>query len=87
MPAWLCLPKAHQQGAHMRQIDFSERLGAFEDQIQQRVVRQIQETRQGVDFLVSETRLVRIQEAREDQVILQQAAAAAPAQAGAVGRI
>jgi hypothetical protein len=72
---------------HVRQVDFTFGLGAGQDQVHQRVVRQIQQARERVDFLVAQAFLVRIKEARENDVIFEQAAATAPAQPGSVGRI
>jgi hypothetical protein len=71
----------------MRQVDFTFRLCAGEDQVHQRVVRQIEQARQGIDFFITQACFVRVQKTRQYQVIFQQAAAAAPAQAGTVGRV
>ena len=71
----------------MRQVDLAFGLGAGQQQVHQRVVRQVQQAGQRIDFVVGQVLFVRIEEARQDQVVFQQAAAAAPAQAGAVGRV
>ncbi len=83
----LGLAQARKKGAHMRQIDFTFRFLARKDQVQQRVIRQIQQARQGVDFLVGEAFLVFIEKARQDEVVFKQTAPAAPAQARSIGRI
>ena len=56
----LCLAQACQQGMHMRQIDFTFGLAAAKYQIQERVVRKIQQARQRIDFLIAQTFLMRI---------------------------
>src|SRR6476660_4591658 len=63
------LPQPRQQGAHVRQVDFTRRLGARQDQVHQRVVRQIQQARQRIDFVVGQAFLMRIEKAREDQIV------------------
>jgi hypothetical protein len=71
----------------MRQIDFTFGLGARQQQVHQRVVRQIQQPGQRIDVVVGQFLFVRIQEARQDQVVFEQTPAGAPAQARAVGRV
>jgi len=56
----------------MRQVDFAGRLGASQQQVHQRVVRQIEQTGQRIDLFIGQFFFVRIQEAREDQIVLEQ---------------
>jgi hypothetical protein len=71
----------------MRQVDFAGRLGASQQQVHQRVVRQIEQTGQRIDLFVGQFFFVRIEEARENQIVLEQSPACAPTQAGTVGGI
>src|SRR5438067_9894367 len=71
----------------VRQVDRAFRLGAGQQQVKQRIVRQVQQAGQRIDVIVRQLFFMRIQEAREDQVVLKQAAAGTPAQACSVGRI
>jgi len=71
----------------MRQVDIALGLYTSQEQIHQRIVRQVQQAGQRIDLVIRHLLLVRIQEARQDQVILEKTAARAPAQAGTVGRI
>ena len=71
----------------MRQVDFAGRLGASQQQVHQRVVRQIEQTGQRIDLFVGQFFFVRVQEARENQIVLEQAPACSPTQAGTVGGI
>lgn len=80
-------PQARQQGAHVRQVYFALGLGARQQQVHQRVVRQVEQSRQRIDIVIAQAFLVRIEEAREDQVVFEQPPAAAPAQACAIGRV
>ena len=63
----------------MRQVYFAFRLLAGQDQIHQSIVRQIEESRESVHFLVGQFSLVRIKETGQDNVVFQQALACAPA--------
>jgi hypothetical protein len=83
----LRLTQACQQGTHMRQVNFAFGLGTTEQQIHQRVIRQVQQTGQRIDFFVRHDFLVLVEEAGQDQVVLEQSAAAAPAQARTVGGV
>lgn len=57
----------------MRQVDFTFGLLACQDQVHQRVIRQIQQARERVDFFVCQVLLMRIEEAREEDVVFEQA--------------
>src|SRR4051812_45096022 len=81
------LAQAGQQGVNLRQVRFAFRFAAAHDQVHQCIVRQVQQARERLNFFVRQASLVRIQEAREDQVVFKQAAAASPAQARAIGRV
>ncbi len=81
------LAQARQQGMHVRQVDVAFGLGAPEQQVHQRVVRQVQQAGQRIDLVIIQIGLMRIEEAREDQVVFEQATACTPAQAGTIGRV
>ena len=71
----------------MRQVDIAFGLGAAQQQVHQRIVRQVQQAGQRIDLFIGQFPFVRIQEARQDQIVLEQSPAGAPAQAGTVGGV
>src|SRR5450830_2004627 len=83
----LGLPQSRQQRVDLRQIQVTIGLGSGQYQIEQRVIGQVQQAGQGVDIVVAQLGLVRVKKPRQQQVVFQQPPAAAPAQAGAVGRV
>ncbi len=64
---------------YMRQVYFAFRLLTGQDQIHQCIVRQIEESRERVHFLVGQSCFVRIEETSQDKVVFQQAPSCAPA--------
>jgi len=83
----LGLSQARQQRVDLRQIEITIGLGTGKYQVEQRVIGQVQQPGQRVDVVIAQVGLMRVKKARQEQVIFQQPPAAAPAQAGAVGRV
>jgi flagellar hook protein FlgE len=78
-PGFLDLPHARQQGVNVRQVNLAFGLGARQQQVHQRVVRQIEQAGQRVDVFIAQDGLVRIEKTRQDQVVFEQSPATAPA--------
>ena len=57
---------------HVRQVDFAFRLFTGQYQIHQGIVRQIEEPRERVHFLVGQFGFMRIEKTGEDDVVFQQ---------------
>jgi hypothetical protein len=78
-PGFLDLPQTRQQGVNVRQVNLAFGLGTRQQQVHQRVVRQIEQARQRIDVFIAQGGLVRVEKARQDQVVFEQSPATAPA--------
>ncbi len=70
-----------EQRLYVRKIQALCRLVLTQQQVHQIIVRQLQQARERIDFIIRQSGFMGIQKAREDQIVLEQTTPAAPSQA------